>query len=160
MATLEDEVQRTDCEIVVMECDFMGFATDFVRPASDFTPQLSAVRRMSKFTAGVSDLKKQILLCQPQLNTKRFRRKIRELKNETTVLKAQHELMMLYQFVLDYQEMKPAVSAPATIHAALLFDSRIISDFRRCLQCLERIVLKLWGEAIAMVSVRQRFTPM
>jgi hypothetical protein len=68
--------------------------------------------------------------------------------------------MMLYQFILDYQEMKPAVSAPATIQAVLVFDSRFISDFRRCSQCFEGIVLKLWDEAVAMVPVREHFMPM
>jgi hypothetical protein len=34
------------------------------------------------------------------------------------------------------------------------------SDFRRRSQCSEGIVLKFWGAAAAIISVRQRFTSM
>jgi hypothetical protein len=61
---------------------------------------------------------------------------------------------------LDDQEMKPAVSAPATIHFASLFDSGIMCDFQTCSWCSETIVLKFWGDAVAMISVHQRFIVM
>jgi hypothetical protein len=58
-----------------------------------------------------------ICLRPPQLNSKEFQTKIRELKNETTVLKAQYRLAMLHPFILESHEMKPAVSPPATIQS-------------------------------------------
>jgi hypothetical protein len=112
---------------------------------------------MLELTADVSNLTTHILSCQPPLNTKTFRTQIRELKSEITSLKAQHGLRMLDLFHLDYQKIKPAVPAPATVRFASLFDSGIICDFPRCSQCSEEIVLKFWSEAITTISVPQRF---
>jgi hypothetical protein len=73
---------------------------------------------MSELAADISDLKTQIVLYQPQLNTKGFGTKIRRLQNESTILIAQHGLIMLHLFFLDDQEMKPGISRPATIQSA------------------------------------------
>jgi hypothetical protein len=56
---------------------------------------------MRELIADVSGLKRQIWPCQSQLDTKRVGTKIKELKNPTTFLKAQHGLMIFYLFYLD-----------------------------------------------------------
>jgi hypothetical protein len=125
-----------------LECDFIWLRTDFVRLASDFTAQLSDVTRMLELTADVSNLTTHILSYQPQPNIKTFQTQNRELKSEMTFLKAQHGMRMLDLFNVDNQKMKPAVSSPATVQFASLFDSRILCGFQKCSQCSKGIVLK------------------
>jgi hypothetical protein len=73
---------------------------------------------MEELAGDVSDPKTRIWLCSSQVNTTRSRTKIGKLKNETTILKASHELIMLYLFQLHDQETKRGISAPATIQSA------------------------------------------